>query len=48
MYQKTAGQAPPQGEAAGGGQTGPGAGTDAGKKEDEVIDAEYVDMDKNE
>jgi molecular chaperone DnaK len=48
MYQKTAGQAPPQGEAAGGGQTGPDAGTDAGKKEDEVIDAEYVDMDKNE
>jgi molecular chaperone DnaK len=49
MYQKSAGQQPPQGE--GGAQSGaPGAGAqqDSGKKEDEVIDAEYVDMDKNE
>jgi molecular chaperone DnaK len=46
MYQKTAGQSQPQGDA------GTGAsGTEpkgSGKKEDEVIDAEYVDMDKNE
>ena len=42
MYQKTAGQAPP-----GGGAQGPGGpGGDAGKKkEEEVIDAEYVDVD---
>jgi molecular chaperone DnaK len=46
MYQKTAGQSAPHGE------PGPGAAgaepKGAGKKEDEVIDAEYVDMDKNE
>jgi molecular chaperone DnaK len=46
MYQKTAGQAHPQGEPeAGASSAGPKG---AGKKEDEVIDAEYVDMDKNE
>jgi molecular chaperone DnaK len=47
MYQKTAGQNAPNAET---GSTGPqdgGAKQDAGKKEDEVIDAEYVDMDKN-
>lgn len=49
MYQKTAGQAPPHGAPGGGtGPTGTGAGSESGKKEDEVIDAEYVDMDKNE
>jgi molecular chaperone DnaK len=49
MYQKTAGQHPPQGEAGGGaGPAGDGAKQGSGKKEDEVIDAEYVDMDKNE
>ncbi|NLV31022.1 MAG: molecular chaperone DnaK [Acidobacteria bacterium] len=43
MYQKTAGQQPPDaGGSAGGDAAGPG------KKEDDVIDAEYVDMDKNE
>jgi molecular chaperone DnaK len=48
MYQKTAGQNPPH-EAQGGGSGPSGAGPKgAGKKEDEVIDAEYVDMDKNE
>jgi len=41
MYQKTAGQTPPQGEPE-------AAGQQQGKKDDEVIDAEYVDMDKNE
>ncbi len=49
MYQKTAGQNASQG-AAGGGE-GPSAGgfsQESGKKDDEVIDAEYVDMDKNE
>lgn len=45
MYQKTAGQAPPH-EAPGQAGSGPKQGN--GKKEDEVIDAEYVDMDKNE
>jgi molecular chaperone DnaK len=50
MYQKTAGQAQQQGE--------PGSATEASEapgdqkqgdnKEDEVIDAEYVDMDKDE
>ena len=41
MYQKTASQQPPQ--------DGPfaDAGGDAGKKDDDVIDAEYVDVDKN-
>lgn len=43
MYQKTAGQTPPQG-----GPGGAGAAGQQGKKDDEVIDAEYVDMDKNE
>jgi molecular chaperone DnaK len=49
MYQKTAGQNPPQEEP--GKTSGPsdsGAKQGSGKKEDEVIDAEYVDMDKNE
>jgi molecular chaperone DnaK len=45
MYQKTAGSTPHA-------EPGPGATSEgpkgAGKKEDEVIDAEYVDMDKNE
>jgi molecular chaperone DnaK len=44
MYQKTASQAQPQGDAAG----GSGEKPDEGNKEDEVIDAEYVDMDKKE
>jgi molecular chaperone DnaK len=47
MYQKTASQTPPHGE-----QGPAGSGSDAkqgsGKKDDEVIDAEYVDVDKNE
>ncbi len=49
MYQKTAGQGAPQSETAG--KTEPTAGDaqqGGGKKEDEVIDAEYVDMDKDE
>jgi molecular chaperone DnaK len=46
MYQKTASQTPPPQGDAGGGPSGGGA--KSGKKEDEVIDAEYVDMDKNE
>ena len=49
MYQKTAGQQPPHADAgAGPGPSGSGAKQNSGKKEDEVIDAEYVDMDKNE
>jgi molecular chaperone DnaK len=49
MYQKTAGQQPPHsGPDAGPGFSGSGAKQGSGKKEDEVIDAEYVDMDKNE
>jgi molecular chaperone DnaK len=49
MYQKTAGQQPPHADAgAGPGPAGSGAKQNSGKKEDEVIDAEYVDMDKNE
>src|SRR5512136_713270 len=48
MYQKTAGQTPPRTETGGGGASGGGAKQGSGKKEDEVIDAEYVDMDKNE
>ena len=41
MYQKTAGQQPPQdGSSADGGDA-------AGRKDDDVIDAEYVDVDKN-
>ncbi len=44
MYQKTTAQTPPPGSDAG----GPGPKSDAGKKkEDEVIDAEYVDVDEN-
>lgn len=43
MYQKTAGQNPPPG-----GSAGEPTAPKEGKKEDEVIDAEYVDMDKNE
>jgi molecular chaperone DnaK len=49
MYQKSAGQSTPHGEAGGAaGPSGAGAQQGPGKKEDEVIDAEYVDMDKNE
>jgi molecular chaperone DnaK len=49
MYQKTAGQqGPHEGQGGGPGFSGSGAKQDSGKKEDEVIDAEYVDMDKNE
>jgi molecular chaperone DnaK len=49
MYQKTAGQqGPHEGPGGGPGFPGSGAKQDSGKKEDEVIDAEYVDMDKNE
>ncbi|MBN2241334.1 MAG: molecular chaperone DnaK [Acidobacteria bacterium] len=43
MYQKTAGQAQNQDAAGGAGEK-----PDNGNKEDEVIDAEYVDMDKKE
>ena len=44
MYQKTTSQTPPPGSDAG----GSGPKSDAGKKkEDEVIDAEYVDGDEN-
>jgi len=43
MYQKTAGQQAPQD----GGQAAADAGNAAGKKDDDVIDAEYVDVDKN-
>jgi len=42
MYQKTA-QAPPSDAGAGRSKAKPGSG----KKEEEVIDAEYVDMDEN-
>jgi len=42
MYQKTAGQQTPQD-----GPTAADAGNAAGKKDDDVIDAEYVDVDKN-
>ena len=49
MYQKTAQQQTPHGDEGGGsGSSGPGKDSASGKKEDEVIDAEYVDMDKNE
>ncbi len=49
MYQKTASQNPSQGEPGKtSGPSGGGAQQESGKKEDEVIDAEYVDMDKNE
>jgi molecular chaperone DnaK len=42
MYQKTAGQQPAED-----GATTAGAGGETGKKDDDVIDAEYVDVDKN-
>ncbi|MBN2339442.1 MAG: molecular chaperone DnaK [Acidobacteria bacterium] len=42
MYQKTAGQQPPDA-----GAPASGDAASSGKKEDDVIDAEYVDMDKN-
>jgi len=49
MYQKSAGQQPPHGETGGSAEPSSGGSKQAsGKKEDEVIDAEYVDMDKNE
>jgi molecular chaperone DnaK len=49
MYKQTAGQHAPHGDAGGStGTAGNGNKQGAGKKEDEVIDAEYVDMDKNE
>jgi molecular chaperone DnaK len=47
MYQKTAGQHAPHAETGSTGPDGGGAKQETGKKEDEVIDAEYVDMDKN-
>jgi molecular chaperone DnaK len=48
MYQKTAGQNAPHGEPGGGAGPVEDSGKQStGKKEDEVIDAEYVDMDKN-
>jgi molecular chaperone DnaK len=44
MYQKTTAQTPPPGS----GSSGAGPTADSGKKkEDEVIDAEYVDVDEN-
>ncbi len=46
MYQKTAQTPPPGSGAAHGGEPGPKTGGGK-KKEDEVIDAEYVDMDDN-
>jgi molecular chaperone DnaK len=47
MYQKTAGQGAPPGDAgADAGPAGPDAQQGEEKKEDEVIDAEYVDVDK--
>jgi molecular chaperone DnaK len=49
MYQKTAGQNPADGTPGGGaGATGSSTKQESAKKEDDVIDAEYVDMDKNE
>jgi molecular chaperone DnaK len=48
MYQKTAGQQPQGGPGGGQGFSGSGSKEDSGKKDDEVIDAEYVDVDKNE
>jgi molecular chaperone DnaK len=47
MYQKTAGQQAPQGEAGGSGPMGDNGPQGGNKKDDDVIDAEYVDMDKN-
>jgi molecular chaperone DnaK len=48
MYQKTASQHAPQGDPGPGGAGSSGQAPNQGKKEDEVIDAEYVDMDKTE
>jgi len=49
MYKQTAGQHAPQSEPGGAaGNAENSAKQGPGKKEDEVIDAEYVDMDKNE
>jgi molecular chaperone DnaK len=49
MYQKTASQNPPHGGAGGADvHSGGDAKQGSGKKDDDVIDAEYVDMDKNE
>ncbi|MBN1566742.1 MAG: molecular chaperone DnaK [Acidobacteria bacterium] len=48
MYQKTAGQGPQGAPGGASGPSGAEARQESGKKEDEVIDAEYVDMDKNE
>jgi molecular chaperone DnaK len=49
MYQKTASQNPPPGGASGADvHSGGDAKQGSGKKDDDVIDAEYVDMDKNE
>ncbi|MEJ2244609.1 MAG: molecular chaperone DnaK [Acidobacteriota bacterium] len=50
MYQKTAGQAQQQGDpgSATGASEAPGDQKQGDNKEDEVIDAEYVDMDKDE
>jgi molecular chaperone DnaK len=49
MYKQTAGQQASQGTPGGeAGTPGNGGNQGAEKKEDEVIDAEYVDMDKNE
>ena len=49
MYQKTAGQAQPHADpSATTASEDPKGQTQADNKEDEVIDAEYVDMDKNE
>ncbi len=49
MYQKTAGQAQQtEGSSNAAGGAAPGGQDQSGSKEDEVIDAEYVDMDKNE
>jgi molecular chaperone DnaK len=44
MYEKTAAQTPPPGTGPAGGENR-GSTSGGGKKEDEVIDAEYVDMD---
>jgi len=48
MYQKTAGQAQQQGDEGTSTEDAPGEQKQDENKEDEVIDAEYVDMDKNE
>jgi molecular chaperone DnaK len=47
MYQKTAGQGPQGGGPTGEGQAGGRKQEPGEKKEEEVIDAEYVDMDDN-